>query len=235
MKSCLALSIAPILILALGQQAHADVAMHKAGTHHHPGRLALARHGRTRTAMLGSRHSRHVGFRHLAIRHVEGRHVAYSSTYMGVTEDDGWNPAEAGVSTPERGSPAFGLSQPSRLTGAAVHLTSFEAPISSSRMLAESNAASQTGIASYYGGRHNGRRTSSGAIFDEHEMTAAHPTLPFGTKVLVQLAGTDRSVVVTITDRLYNRHRIIDLSEGAAAQLGMIRQGTALVMLTPEN
>jgi rare lipoprotein A len=225
MKSRLALSIAPILMFALSHQAHAHTEVHKAGTHHHPDRLALTRHGRMRTAMLGSRTSCHVGFRHLAIRHVEGRHVAYSSTYMGVQEDHGWNPADAGVSTPE----------PTALVGASVHLTSFEAPMSSDRMLAESAAPSQTGIASYYGGRHNGRRTSSGAIFDEHEMTAAHPTLPFGTKVLVQLAGTDRSVVVTITDRLYNRHRIIDLSEGAAERLGMIRQGTAMVMLTPEN
>ncbi len=221
MRSRLALSIAPILMFALSHQAHADVEIQKARTDHHPGRLALTRHGKTRTAMLGARHNRHVSFRHLAIRHVEGRHVAYSSAYSGVADDDGWNPAAAGVSAPE----------PTSLVGASVHLTSFEAPISSDRMLAES----QTGIASYYGGRHNGRRTSSGAIFNEHEMTAAHPTLPFGTKVLVQLAGTDRSVVVTITDRLYNRHRIIDLSEGAAAQLGMIRAGTAMVMLTPEN
>jgi rare lipoprotein A (peptidoglycan hydrolase) len=225
MKSRLALSIAPILLFALGQQAHANTEVHRPGAHHQPDRLALSRHGRSRTAMLGHRHSRHVGFRHLAVRHVEGRHVAYSSSYMGVHEDHGWNPADAGISTPE----------PTTVIGASVHLTSFEAPMSSDRMLAASETPSQTGIASYYGGRHNGRRTSSGAIFNEHQLTAAHPTLPFGTKVLVQLAGTDRSVVVTITDRLYNRHRIIDLSEGAAAQLGMIRQGTAMVMLTPEN
>jgi rare lipoprotein A len=138
-----------------------------------------------------------------------------------LTDGDGWNPADAGVSSPK----------PSKLVGASVHLTSFEAPVSSDEMIADS----QTGIASYYGGRHNGRRTSSGAIFNEHQMTAAHSSLPFGTKVLVQLEGTDRSVVVMITDRLFSRHRIIDLSEGAAERLGIIRAGTALVMLTPQN
>jgi rare lipoprotein A len=93
----------------------------------------------------------------------------------------------------------------------------------------------QSGVASYYGGRHNGRRTSSGQIFNEHAMTAAHATLPFGTKVLVKLDGTDRSVMVTITDRLCERHRIIDLSRGAAEQLVIIHEGLAMVMLTPEN
>jgi rare lipoprotein A len=225
MKSRLALSIAPILMFVLSHQAHAASETHHASKHHHTGRLALSRHSKSRTAMVSSRHDRHVAVRHLAVRHVEGRHIAYTGSYMGVAEDHGWNPAEAGVSAQE----------PSHLVGASVQLTSFEAPLSSSRMRAESGTVSQTGVASYYGDRHNGRRTASGNIFDEHAMTAAHPTLPFGTKVLVQLAGTDRSVVVTITDRLYNRHRIIDLSKGAAQKLGMIQEGTALVMLTPEN
>lgn len=224
MTSRLAISIAPILMFALGHQAHAQAEPHEAGhhqQHQQTTRVALGRHVRTRTAMLGGRYNRHVSFRHLAIRHVDGRQVAHSANNYGVAETDGWNPAAAGISPPPAGTPI----------GASVRLTSFEAPMSSDRMLAESEA----GVASYYGGRHNGRRTSSGQIFNEHAMTAAHATLPFGTKVLVRLAGTDRAVVVTITDRLYSRHRIIDLSEGAAEQLGIIREGLAMVLLTPEN
>jgi rare lipoprotein A len=223
MTSRLALSIAPLLMFALSHQAQAQVEVQRPShhAHNHHIRVALKRTGRTRTAMLGGRHNRHIGFRHLAIRHVDGRHVVQTANNYGVSETDGWNPAEAGVSAPPAGIPI----------GSSVRLTSFEAPMPSARMLAES----QSGVASFYGGRHNGRRTSSGEIFNQHEMTAAHATLPFGTKVLVRLAGTDRSVVVTITDRLYSRHRIIDLSEGAAAQLGIVREGLATVMLTPEN
>jgi rare lipoprotein A (peptidoglycan hydrolase) len=92
----------------------------------------------------------------------------------------------------------------------------------------------KTGIASWYGGsRWHGQRTASGAIYDENALTAAHATLPIGTRVRVALAGSDRSVVVTITDRPGTRRRIIDLSLGAARELGMISRGVALVTLTP--
>lgn len=91
----------------------------------------------------------------------------------------------------------------------------------------------QTGIASYYGPAHQGRLSASGRIFNEWEMTAAHPWLPFGTKVRVVLASTGRSIVVTITDRLYSSRRIVDLSLGAARELGMLRQGIAQVTLEP--
>jgi rare lipoprotein A len=91
----------------------------------------------------------------------------------------------------------------------------------------------QKGVASFYGNANQGKRTASGGRFDEHEMTAAHPWLPFGTKVLVTVQSTGRSVIVTITDRLPSRRRIIDLSKEAAAKLGIIRQGVAMVILTP--
>ncbi|MBS0560767.1 MAG: septal ring lytic transglycosylase RlpA family protein [Proteobacteria bacterium] len=92
---------------------------------------------------------------------------------------------------------------------------------------------SEQGDASYYGKAHQGRRTASGARFDQNELTAAHPWLPFGTRVRVTLESTGRSVVVTVTDRLKSAHRIIDLSRAAAAQLGFIRQGVAYVSLSP--
>jgi rare lipoprotein A len=91
----------------------------------------------------------------------------------------------------------------------------------------------QRGVASFYGKKHQGKRTASGTRFDEQEMTAAHPWLPFGTKVLVTVESTGRAVMVTITDRLPSRRRIIDLSREAAARLGILRQGVAMVTLTP--
>ena len=91
----------------------------------------------------------------------------------------------------------------------------------------------EAGTASYYGRRHQGRLAASGVRFDQRELTAAHPWLPFGTKVRVTLAGSARSVVVTITDRLYSNRRVVDLSTAAARQLGMIDAGIAKVTLLP--
>ena len=91
----------------------------------------------------------------------------------------------------------------------------------------------QTGIASWYGGaRWQGNRTASGARYDQAKLTAAHATLPIGTRVRVTLEGTDRSVVVLINDRPGTRRRIIDLSRSAAAELGILAQGVAVVTLT---
>ena len=91
----------------------------------------------------------------------------------------------------------------------------------------------QTGIASWYGGaRWQGNRTASGARYDQNQLTAAHATLPIGTKVRVTLEGTSRSVVVLINDRPGTRRRIIDLSRSAAAELGILSQGVAVVTLT---
>lgn len=91
----------------------------------------------------------------------------------------------------------------------------------------------ESGKASFYSQAYNGRRSASGIRFDQESMTAAHAWLPFGTKVRVVLAGTNRSVIVTITDRIYSRHRIVDLSHAAASQLGIIRRGLAEVTLNP--
>jgi len=92
-------------------------------------------------------------------------------------------------------------------------------------------AASQHGLASWYGKRFHGRRTGSGAVFDDTALTAAHPTLPMGTKVLVRSEDTGRSVVVTVNDRGPFNSRIIDLSKAAAARIGMLSRGTAHVTL----
>lgn len=79
---------------------------------------------------------------------------------------------------------------------------------------------------SYYGPGFHGNRTASGARFNQHAMTAAHRTLPFGTKVEVTNPGTGKSVVVTINDRgPYSGSRCLDLSLGAMQAVGGISSG----------
>ena len=88
----------------------------------------------------------------------------------------------------------------------------------------------QVGVASYYAQRFHGRSTASGKVYDKDEMTAAHRSLAFGTKVRVTNLGNGKSVVVKITDRgPYARGRIIDVSGCAARQLGFWGHGTARV------
>jgi rare lipoprotein A len=91
---------------------------------------------------------------------------------------------------------------------------------------------SEVGVASWYGPGYHGRRTSSGEVFDQDALTAAHPDWAFGTRVRVTFLATGRSVVVTINDR-FGRHkgRIIDLSRGAARAIGLIGPGTGRVRL----
>ena len=90
----------------------------------------------------------------------------------------------------------------------------------------------QSGMASWYGGdRWQGKRTSSGARYDENALTAAHATLPIGSQVKVTIVGTNRTVVVTINDRPGTKARIIDLSRAAAKELGILTRGIARVTL----
>jgi rare lipoprotein A len=88
-----------------------------------------------------------------------------------------------------------------------------------------------SGLASWYGPG-QGHRTASGDVFDPQAMTAAHRSLPFGTRLRVTLADTGNSVEVRINDRgPVARGRILDLSEGAARRLGLIRRGIARVVI----
>lgn len=87
-----------------------------------------------------------------------------------------------------------------------------------------------SGLASWYGERFHGRPTASGEPFDMHGLTAAHRTLPFGTPVEITNLHNGRTVVVRINDRGPSSHqRVIDLSYGAARELGMVGAGTARV------
>lgn len=95
----------------------------------------------------------------------------------------------------------------------------------------KSDTVIQKGVASYYSRAYQGRRTASGSRYNPKVLTAAHPWLPFGTKLRVT-AANGRSIDVVVTDRMTAAHRIIDLSYQAARMLGIIQQGVAYVSLS---
>ena len=91
---------------------------------------------------------------------------------------------------------------------------------------------SEIGIASWYGAPYHGQPSASGEIYDQEKLTAAHRTLPFGTRVRVRRLDREGSVVVRINDRgPFVKSRIIDLSHAAAVRLGMTDGGVAQVTL----
>lgn len=116
---------------------------------------------------------------------------------------------------------AFGISP--------VNLDIADKPASRLEMLGKQFA----GAASWYGGRFNGRRCSDGSRFSEARLTAAHRSLPFGTKLLVKNRKTGDTVVVEVNDRgPFIDGRVIDVSKAAAKQLNMVSAGIAYVECT---
>jgi rare lipoprotein A len=95
-------------------------------------------------------------------------------------------------------------------------------------------AGHEVGKASWYGSEFHGRRTASGQHFDRYAMTAAHPTLPLNSAVRVTNLANGRTVTVRVNDRgpVFG-DRVIDLSQGAAEQIGMRRRGVATVLVEP--
>ena len=92
--------------------------------------------------------------------------------------------------------------------------------------------AHQLGVASWYGPRFHGKRAASGETYDQHELTAAHRKLPFGTQVKVTNLNNGKSVVVRINDRgPYVKGRILDLSHAAAQALEMLKHGITRISL----
>lgn len=101
-------------------------------------------------------------------------------------------------------------------------------PFAAHKSPAGTQLASQ-GVASFYS---EGTHTASGEKFDAHELTAAHPTLPFGTRLRVTNVATGRSVTVRVNDRgPYVAGRVVDVSYAAAESLGMVGRGVAKVKL----
>ncbi|NIA01422.1 MAG: septal ring lytic transglycosylase RlpA family protein, partial [Planctomycetia bacterium] len=96
--------------------------------------------------------------------------------------------------------------------------------------LASSKGYKKRGIASWYGTKFHGHRTSSGESYDMYEMSAAHKTLPLPTYARVSNLRNGRSVIVKINDRgPFHENRVIDLSYAAASRLGILGKGTGLV------
>ncbi len=92
------------------------------------------------------------------------------------------------------------------------------------------SAFSQIGLASYYGPELHGRRTASGERFNQHGLTAAHRSAPFGSRLKVTNLLNGRSVVVRVNDRgPFIRGRVIDVSAGAARQIGFHGRGVTRV------
>jgi rare lipoprotein A len=105
------------------------------------------------------------------------------------------------------------------------------ASASGARRGAGAEARVENGRASYYGRGFAGRKTASGERYDPNGMTAAHKTLPFGTRIRVSRPGGP-SVTVRVNDRCgCPGGRIVDLSESAARKLGMLRAGVVAVRL----
>ena len=107
---------------------------------------------------------------------------------------------------------------------------------SSSRAAVRPGRVETTMVASWYGPKYHGRHTASGEVFDMHGLSAAHKTLPFGTRLRVTNVGTDQSVVVEVNDRgPFIAGRDLDLSYGAALEIGMVEQGVARVKIERLN
>ena len=93
-------------------------------------------------------------------------------------------------------------------------------------------AQPESGTARIYNDKFEGKKTSSGEIYDKAGLTAAHKKLPYGTKVKVTNAANGKSVVVTINDRLAaSSHTVIDVSRHAAEELGFVKSGKTKVTL----
>ncbi len=124
-----------------------------------------------------------------------------------------------------------------------VLFTACSNPMHGSLLPREANATgingqlkTKEGKASWYGKRFHGKKTASGEPFNQHALTAAHRSLPFGTLVRVTNLSNKRSVVVRINDRgPYAHSRVIDVSRKAAEKLGMLDHGVAPVRLQRLN
>jgi rare lipoprotein A len=101
-----------------------------------------------------------------------------------------------------------------------------------SEVICPSPAYQQVGLASYYARSLDGRQTASGEIYNENALTAAHPQLPFGTRLRVTHVQSGRTVDIRVNDRgPFAKGRIIDLSYAAARELGMLKAGVVRVKI----
>jgi rare lipoprotein A len=114
------------------------------------------------------------------------------------------------------------------LAAACAHGPQREEPVP--RTGTQRRARGEVGTASFYAHRFHGRTTASGARYDMHALTCAHPSAPFGARLKVTELEAGRSVVVTVNDRgPFVRGRVVDLSLAAARALGIVERGVARV------
>ncbi len=99
-------------------------------------------------------------------------------------------------------------------------------------LFASVTVQAETGYAVHYSDVFQGRKTANNEIFDQNKLTAAHKKIKFGTQVKVTNLSNDRSVIVTVNDRMARRNsNIIDVSKRAAEELDFVKQGKARVSL----
>lgn len=124
----------------------------------------------------------------------------------------------------------LGLSCASTKESKALILGTSQIVFSVQGQKAKPDGKSFSGNVSWYGPAFNGRKTASGEIFDMHKLTAAHLTLPFGTRVLVEDPRTGNTVIVKVNDRgPYVKSRVMDLAREGARRLGTLSRGVVYV------
>jgi rare lipoprotein A len=128
--------------------------------------------------------------------------------------------------------PSFLIAALIAASTAAIAQSPAPSPVAAAKITAAPVAAKSSGehqmegVAAYYSNKFNGRKTASGQRFNNSAMTAAHNTLPFGTRVKVTNAKNNRSVVVRINDRgPTTPGRVFDLTRAAASKIGYVRSG----------
>ena len=138
----------------------------------------------------------------------------------------GWNPLWGATSPFSRAGYLLGCFVAAIVSGCSVPASKVPAPS------LPDDRVSQTGIASWYGPGFHGKPTASGEIYNQNDLTAAHQTLPLGSRVMVTNLENGSATEVVVNDRgPFAKGRIIDLSYAAAQSLNMVGPGTALVRL----
>lgn len=149
-----------------------------------------------------------------------------------VLSNDGNNENVATAVSPASASLPTSFADPTISPSVEVAVNPYVVPEVIPEVAAPVRTPFQRGEASWYGPGFDGNHSANGEIFNRYAMTAAHPSLPFGTRVLVTNTNNGRSVVVRINDRgPFSGGRVIDLSQGAAASIGMIESGVANVQI----
>jgi rare lipoprotein A len=151
-----------------------------------------------------------------------------TTTFFAILIAFGCSAGLAGTATPGQDNNRNFLST---ITEAASKVGSFFDPSAESEINKNPFLVTR-GTASYYADQFHGRKTANGEKFNMHELTAAHRFLPFGTRVKVTNLNNGKDVIVRINDRgPYVKGRIIDLSIGAAREIGIVKSGIVKVKL----